>query len=220
MIEAVIVDFDDTLCLTEEASFNLENEILHRMGRQAMSREVHCSTWGQYLYDAIQVRSPGVDADAFWRLMPDVHEEFIESGQIDMVTEDNLETLDRLLEVGKKLMILTSRSQMEIRHMLEPSHSLARRIASFYFKDNMDYCKPDPRAFVVIERDYGLAPSQCVYVGDSPSDAAAAKGAGLHFVASLESGLRSEEDFSAYPVDRFIVRFTDLYNAVLSLETA
>lgn len=117
-------------------------------------------------------------------------------------------------------MILTSRTEVEIKHLLAPAHHLASRIANFYYKDNMAYHKPDPRAFEVIERDHGFAPEQCVYVGDSPSDAAAAKGARLHFVASLESGLRSQNDFSAYPVDRFIDKFTDLYDAIVSLEAA
>ena len=220
MIEAVIIDFDDTLCLTEEACFNLENETLQRMGREPMERSVHKSTWGQPLYDAIQARSPGVDADKFWELMPSVHEEFISNRQIDIVTEENIQTLDRLAKAGKKLMILTSRAELEMRHLLAPTHHLASRITDFYHKDNMTYHKPDPRAFEVIERDHGLAPSQCVYVGDSPSDAAAAKGAGLHFVANLESRLRSSDDFSEYPVDKFIERFTELYDAILSLEAA
>ncbi|MGB4759594.1 MAG: hypothetical protein WBP26_06080 [Candidatus Saccharimonadales bacterium] len=80
MIKAVIIDFDDTLCLTEEACFNLENETLQRMGRKPMSRDIHKNTWGQPLYDAIRLRSPGVDADKFWEIMPTVHEEFIEGG--------------------------------------------------------------------------------------------------------------------------------------------
>jgi phosphoglycolate phosphatase len=220
MIEAVIIDFDDTLCLTEEACFNLENETLRRLGREPMSRGIHRETWGQPLYDAIQLRSPGVDADEFWKLMPTVHEEFVGNGQIDIVTEENLQTLDKLAQLGKKLMILTSRTEVEMKHLLVPTHHLASRIANFYYKDNMAYHKPDPRAFEVIEREHGLLPAQCVYVGDSPGDAAAAKGAKLHFVASLEGGLRSRDDFDAYPVDAFINKFADLYDEVVLLEAA
>lgn len=220
MIEAVIIDFDDTLCLTEEACFNLENETLRRMGREPMGRDIHRNTWGQPLYDAIQLRSPGVDAAKFWELMPIVHEEFIGEGRIDIVTDENLQTLDNVAQLGKRLMILTSRSEVEMKHLLVPSHHLASRIVNFYYKDNMTYHKPDPRAFEVIERDHGLMPEQCVYVGDSPGDAAAAKGAQLHFIASLESGLRSRNDFGTYPVDRFIDKFTDLYDAIVTLESA
>jgi len=217
MIKAVIIDFDDTLCLTEEACFNLENETLHKMGREPMSRAIHKRTWGQPLYDAIQLRSPGVDAAEFWRLMPDVHEEFINTGRIDVVTDENLQALDKLAKAGMSLMILTSRSAVEMRHLLDPKHHLASRIAHFYHKDNMTFHKPDPRAFEVIERDHGLLPSQCVYVGDSPSDGAAAKGAGLHFITSLESRLRSKADFAAYPVDIYIEKFTELPTAITKL---
>ena len=47
MIEALIIDVDDTLCLTEAACFDMENETLMAMGRAPMSREVHINTWGQ-----------------------------------------------------------------------------------------------------------------------------------------------------------------------------
>lgn len=220
MIEAVVIDFDDTLCLTEEACFRLENETLRQMGRAPMLREVHKATWGQPLYDAISVRSPGIDADAFWKLMPTIHEQFIRDGQIDVVPEANLETMDALAQAGKKLMILTSRSIVEVEHLIEPSHHLFRRLVAFYHKDNTSHHKPDPRVFDVIERDHGLTPGQCVYVGDSPSDAAAAKGAGLHFIASLESGLRTEKDFQEYSVDRFIPHFTHLADAVSSIDAS
>lgn len=218
MIEAVIIDFDDTLCLTEEACFNLENETLRRMGRTPMDRGIHQTTWGQPLYDAIQKRSPGIDPDGFWEIMPSIHEEYIGQGQIDVVTEENLATLDRIAALGKKIMILTSRTEIEVRHLLTPSHELTSRVTSFYHKDNMKHHKPDPRAFEVIEHDHGLSASACVYVGDSPSDAIAAKGAGLHFIASLEAGLRTKKDFDGLFADVFIDKFTELDKAIGVLE--
>ncbi|MCA9325167.1 HAD family hydrolase [Candidatus Saccharibacteria bacterium] len=220
MIEAVIIDFDDTLCLTEEGCFGLENETLRRMGREPMSREIHMQTWGQLLGDAIQLRSPGIDLDEFWRQMPTVHEEFIAHGLVDVVTEENIVALDRLASLGKRLMVLTSRTETEVRHLLDPDHHLAGRLTAFYHKDNMEFHKPDPRAFQVIERDHGLSPQQCVYVGDNPSDAAAANGAELFFIANLESGIRSREDFAGYRVDQFVNTFPDVVSAVQELDAA
>ncbi len=184
-----------------------------------MPREIHKSTWGMPLYDAIQLRSPGVDADTFWQAMPAVHEEFIKAGQVDIVPEANLKTLDTLAKLGKQLMILTSRSEVEMTHLLDPQHHLAGRISSFYHKGNMRYHKPDHRAFEVIERDHNLRPDECVYVGDSPSDASASNGAGIPFIASLESTLRTREDFADYRVDVFIDHFTELPDAVAYLES-
>ena len=48
--------------------------------------------------------------------------------------------------------------------------------------------------------------------------AEAAKEAGLYFIASLESGLRTKEDFSGLYVDKFIIKFPEIVNAVDSLD--
>lgn len=204
--------------MTEESCFDLENETLARLGLQPMSRQIHKETWGQPLFEVIKQRSPGVDVKQFQTLLPEVHSEFIRNGRIDIVSEENLRTMDELAQIGKQLMILTSRTFVEVQHMLEPEHHISGRVAAYYHKDNTGYVKPDPRVFDVIERDHGLKPSECVYVGDSPSDAAASNGAGMVFIASLESGIRTREEFSAYNVAAFIQKFTDLPDAINTLE--
>lgn len=218
MIEAVVIDVDDTLCLTEAASFEIENEALRRMDRPPMKRDVHLATWGQFLFDAILTRSPGIDLEQFKVAYHPVIEEFIESGRLDAIPQENYQAMDGLLDRGKKLMLLTSRTHGEFKHMLEPDHLLASRITAFYYQGNMAYRKPDPRAFNELLQDHSLSPADCVYVGDSPSDAAASNQAGLRFIASLESGIRQRTDFSGYQVDAYIHRFADLVDAVVALE--
>jgi phosphoglycolate phosphatase len=209
-LKAVIIDFDDTLSLTEPACFVLENEILRRMGREPMSRQIHRENWGIETATAIAERSPGVNVQEFQRLWPQVHKEFIADNQVDVVPDENLEALDRLRELGFETFLLTSRTHAEVSHLMQKSGELAERFANFYYWENMLYHKPDPRAFEHIERDHGLRPSECVYVGDSLGDAISSLGAGLSFVACLESGLRSKEDFKEYDVLAFIDRFADL----------
>lgn len=126
--------------------------------------------------------------------------------------------MDKLIKLGKSLMILTSRTHGELQHLLTPDHLLASRVKTFYYRDNMQYHKPDPRAFDELLKDSSLRPENCVYVGDSISDSVAAKQAGLHFIASLESGLRQREDFNGQPVDAFIQRFPEIVDAVSALE--
>jgi phosphoglycolate phosphatase len=126
--------------------------------------------------------------------------------------------LDVLQEQGKKLFILTSRTHQEVEHMLKPDHDLAKRITTFYYRDVMEFHKPDPRAFDVLLNDHGFDRGECVYVGDSPSDAVAAKQAHMHFICSLESGVRTEDDFEGLGTDVFISRFTDLPGAVALLD--
>lgn len=218
MIKAVVVDLDDTLCLTEEICFEMENEILLEIGQKLMSREIHISTWGRPLYEAIHVRSPGVDLDKFKRLYLPTINEYTQAGKLDAIPQENLEALDQLIGLGKFVMILTSRTHEELQHLLEPDHLLAERVKAFYYRDNMQFHKPDPRAFDELLSDHNLSTANAVYIGDSVSDAVAAKEAGLHFVASLESRLRTRDDFAHLPVDAFIDTFPEIVEAVRELD--
>lgn len=218
-ITAVILDFDDTLCLTEQVCFEIENETLLKMGRKPMSRDIHLKTWGTPLFDAMLIRSPGLDIKEFRKAYETDFNTWIESGRLDTVPDKNMKTLAKLQSEGKRLVVLTSREIVELNHVLDPKHILNNHIEAFYYKDNMEYHKPDPRAFEVIEKQHGWKPSECVYVGDSVTDASSAKLAGLHFIASLESGLRKKEDFDDYTVDEFINDFTELPNAIAKLES-
>ncbi|MFB9531855.1 HAD family hydrolase [Nonomuraea roseola] len=218
MIGAVVIDVDDTLCLTEAVCFELENEVLARIGRAPMSRAVHLSTWGQPLLEAMHERSPGVDLDSFTAAYHVVLREYVGDGRLDVIAPENLAALDELAVAGRSLMLLTSRTEAEVEHLLAPDHVLAGRLTAAYHAGNMRFGKPDARAFDELLAATGLRPGQCVYVGDSPGDAQAANGAGLRFVACLQSGVRWRDDFAAHHVDAFIDAFPDVVQAVARLE--
>ncbi|MET7327487.1 HAD-IA family hydrolase [Nonomuraea sp. NPDC005650] len=220
MIGAVVIDVDDTLCLTEAACFEMENEVLARMGRRPMSRAVHLSTWGRTLLEAMPERSPGVDVADFAAVHRVVLREYVEAGRLDVIVPENLAALDRLAVAGHRLMVLTSRTEIEVAHLLAPDHVLAGRLAAAYHEGNTRFTKPDPRAFDELLAAAGLRPDECVYVGDSPGDAQAANGAGLRFIACLQSGVRKRRDFAAHRVDVFIDAFPDVVEAVASLGEA
>src|SRR5680860_893058 len=167
MIKAVVIDVDDTLCLTEVACFNLENEVLRRMGRNSMSREVHLETWGRPLFDAMLVRSPGVNIESFINEFQPVIAEFIDNGKLDVIPDENYDTLDKLIEMGKTIILLTSRTQHELKHMLMPDHLLSSRVKTIYHKGNTSFHKPDPRAFDELLADYRFC---LLYTSPSPRD--------------------------------------------------
>lgn len=102
MIKLVVLDFDDTLCLTEGITFKIENEILTRMGLPPMRHEIHTRTWGKPVFEAISLRSPGIDVELFKRVFQEVLLEHIARGEFDNVSESNLQALDMLLAQGKK----------------------------------------------------------------------------------------------------------------------
>lgn len=218
VIRAVVVDVDDTLCLTEAACFLMENEILAGIGARPMTRDSHLATWGLPLLEALPLRSPGVDVAAFSAKFPEVYQRYLNDGRVDVIAEENLAALDLLASSGRAVMMLTSRTWAEVGHMLAPGHPLSGRLSAAYHADNTRFRKPDPRVFEELLAATGLPPRQCLYVGDSPGDALAAKGAGLRFVACLQSGLRRRDDFAACEVDGFIEAFPDVVRAVTHLE--
>jgi len=220
MIKAVAVDLDDTLCLSEAACFEVENETLRQMGRPPMPREIHKKTWGRLLAEAIQVRSPGVDAGEFMKRIAGNIGRAVAEDRFDTVSEAAYQALDQLIAAGKTVFILTSRTGPEMVHFLAEDHELASRITAFYYFENTRFHKPDPRVFDELLSENSLQPSECVYIGDSPTDAQAAKQAGLHFIASLESGLRSEQAFAGLRADGFVHRFSDVPAAVKKLASA
>ena len=59
------------------------------------------------------------------------------------------------------------------------------RFLSIRGADNVPEPKPSPAGLLTVCQDLGLDPSDCVYVGDSPSDGEAARAAGMPAVAVL-----------------------------------
>ncbi|HEY1074413.1 MAG TPA: HAD-IA family hydrolase [Patescibacteria group bacterium] len=220
MIKAVIFDIDDTFSLTEAVCFEVENEVLRRMGLPPMSREIHLATWEMRPSEAIPLRSAGVDVATFYALYENLLAEYIEADRLDVIPDENYKALDQLTDLGMALMVLTSRPHDRVQHMLQPEHRLARKIKDLRYRNNTKFRKPDPRAFDELLHGASLSPEHCVYVGDAVRDATAAKKAGLYFIATLESGLRQRGDFDGVPVDMFIDKFPDVVSAVMRLESS
>jgi len=153
MIKAVIIDFDDTLSMTEHACFVMENETLRAMARAPMSREMHVKTWGKPLFEAINERSPGIDVAKFKVTFDLIMKDHLERKNLDVIAPENYTVLKQLANQGKQIMLLTSRTHDELKHMLEPSHLLSSHIEAFYYKENTRYHKPDPRAWCARPRN-------------------------------------------------------------------
>ena len=210
MIKLILIDFDDTLVQTEAACFELENDIASRLGHLPMTREAHMHNWGVALRPAILERIPGVDVEKFLKLHKKLLPQYVTLGKFDAITQDNLETLQVLHQVGYKVAILTSRTLAEAEHLVHNSHPLANYIDGFYHGDNLEVTKPDPRVFRLPLRHFKIDPHEAVYIGDARKDGECAKAAGLHFVETLESGLLSKADFEHIPVDVCVEHFTQV----------
>jgi HAD superfamily hydrolase (TIGR01509 family) len=212
MIKLVLLDFDDTLCLSEEACFHFENEVAASMGFTPMSREVHKLTWGQHLQEAITERIPGINAELFMKHFEEKVPEAIKAGRFDSVPQANLAILDTIKDEGKKIAVVTSRSLIEVQSIMDKAHPLSALVDKFYHRDNLEHMKPDPRVFNKALYEFDVMPIECAFVGDTLKDGFAAKNAGMDFIAVLESGLVMKESFlnANIQVDYFAEKFTDI----------
>lgn len=208
-VDLIILDFDDTLTLTHDPAYRLENEIAIHLGHSPISKKQHLKNWGKPLDEAVPERYPGIDLDEFKKLHPTVLKRMVQAEEIDQISPENLAALDELIKRGKKLAILTSRTTQEAEHLLDPNHVINSRVERFYHKDNSAFHKPDSRVFDQILQDFQIAADRAVYIGDAVSDAQAAKGAGLYFIAVMESGHRQRRDFRRLKVDFFVQKFSD-----------
>jgi HAD superfamily hydrolase (TIGR01662 family) len=220
MIKLILVDFDDTLCLSEAACFRVENEIAGKLGFAPMTRKVHQSNWGKPLKDAIVERIPGINADAFMALFAEVSRKYILEGTFDHVSEENLNVLRALRQKGYKVVVLTSRQHEEVEYLISDTSPLMPILDGFFYLERNKYKKPDPRVFLLPENTFNVPFSEMVYVGDAFMDVQWCRAAGVHFIASVESGLRTVEDFKKLGALWFISTFSQLPGRIEELNNS
>jgi len=77
-----------------------------------------------------------------------------------------------------KLGALTNACVAYAEALLHSNNQVLKRFLSVRGADNVPAPKPNPDGLLVCCKEMGLDPSECVYIGDSPSDAMAAQAAG------------------------------------------
>jgi phosphoglycolate phosphatase len=122
--------------------------------------------------------------------------------------------LDRLEEAGFRLAVCTNKYEGLSVQLME-SLGIAHRFAAICGRDSFPYFKPDPRHLTLTVEKAGGDPSRAVMVGDSVTDIATARAAGIPSVAVTFG-------YTDIPVpqlnpDRIIDHYDELFDAVSSL---
>ncbi|MFH1547221.1 MAG: HAD family hydrolase [bacterium] len=210
MIKHIIFDWDNTLSMTEYANFLAENEGARLLGVKPQSRELHKKTAGMEFRDALNVRFPEADPDELMNLISTkIFPKYLKEGIADSVSDRTANALKKLKNKGYILHILTSRREAVVSHIIDEDHMLNEYITDIFYLEKTKFKKPDPRVFDSLLKEIKATPDECLYVGDAPDDSCASK-AGIFFIVTLESGLRTKEDFKDYSVDEFISDLSEL----------
>lgn len=114
---------------------------------------------------------------------------------------DGLQCFDGMLGVlealrgeGRRLGIVTAKRRETIELAFEHLPALEDYFGVVVGGDDTERGKPDPAPILHALELLGAAPAEAAYVGDSPGDVAAARGAGVHAVGVTWGGIHSLAD--------------------------
>ena len=118
------------------------------------------------------------------------------------------ETLSRLESADIVVGCITNKPEAFANALLEQA-GIAPMLDFVYGGDTFPAMKPDPEQLNQAARRFGIAPEECVMVGDSANDREAARRAGFGFVLA-GYGYLPQGDAAGGPEDMRIDSFTEL----------
>jgi phosphoglycolate phosphatase len=180
---ALVFDLDGTLVDTAPDLLAALNAVLVREGRRAVDPDDlrHLVGHGARAMLAAAMKMTGVPAppDRLEGLMDD----FIAHYRLHIATESRpfpgvLSTLRALRDGGARLAVLTNKPQ-ELADLLMPAVGLAGHFRAIHGAGKLDVVKPDARVFRHVVDEMGGAGDGAVMIGDSATDVATARAAGV-----------------------------------------
>ncbi|MBN1103268.1 MAG: HAD family hydrolase [Deltaproteobacteria bacterium] len=190
-IGAVIFDLDGTLLDTREILFNVVERALESVDLPMVSREVLVEAasegdfdWNRVLptlsesgREEIIVRIRAVIGEIYPRLLK----------ERATLIPGAARLLRVLSETGTKIALVTStpKRYMDIKLRVLRSSGIEALFDVILGADDVEKKKPDPEPLLECARRLGIAPGECVYIGDMRMDIRAGKSAGMKTVGVL-----------------------------------
>jgi len=180
-ILAVLFDLDGTLLDSEEHILTSYRYATQKVLGSSPPDAVMRDMIGIPLIEQMRKISPE-HADE----MLEVYREFNQGSYHRLIKQfpGTADTLNKLVAAGLRVAVVTSKQTSSALRDL----GLFSLIETFEFVQGADKTtrhKPEPEPLLFAAATLGLAPEQCAYVGDSPYDMQAARGANMYAVAAL-----------------------------------
>lgn len=204
MIRTMIFDLDGTLVRTEllkansyaAAAARLRPELDPAVVVEAFKdvvglsrREVATQLLERFgLEDAASGRMSaygvGTPWQAYVQLRLEIYGEMLADDQVllDHRWPHNMALLDEARRNCKHVGLATMSHCSQVRHVLQVL-GLERTFDTVASRDDVEHGKPDPEIYLLVARELGEAPGQCLVIEDSPTGVQAALAAGMACVA-------------------------------------
>jgi phosphoglycolate phosphatase len=204
----VIFDFDYTLADSSRGVLECVNHALRNMGLPTARPEDIKKTIGMSLSNTLATlagRGNEERSEEFSRLFIERADEVM--ADMTVVLDDVPRVIGQLKDKGFCLGIVSTKFRYRIETILGRA-GLLEPFDVIVGGEDVSRHKPDPEGLLMATERLGSLES-ILYVGDSLSDAEAAKRAGLPFVAVL-SGVTPRGAFEGYPIHRILNKLSEL----------
>ena len=125
-----------------------------------------------------------------------------------------VDVLPRMRAEGRRLGIVTAKRHRTVALAFDRVPWLEEQFDVVVAHEDTERHKPDPDPVLEALRRLGAKPEEAAYVGDSPFDIRAAKGAGAFAVAVSWGGIHSDERLLAEEPDAFVSSPEELLDVV------
>jgi HAD superfamily hydrolase (TIGR01509 family) len=223
----VIWDIDGTLADSSQLGFDATLVVLERNNIAPITMEIY-HDYTRYATPERMARHAGLTeedhGDEFHRvgkLLGDEFDEFYVN-LVDTKTAGFFPGMENVLQQVLsletiKLGALTN-ACVGYAHAVLKTNGYHDHFQSIKGADNVPKPKPHPDGLFSVAKDLNLQPSDCIYIGDSPSDAAAAKNAGMQSIGVLW-GSHSEEKVREAPFDYVCSQVEELHELLPSKQS-
>ena len=195
-VRTIIFDFDYTLVDSAQGTIDGVNFAFEKMGLPIASDDAVRRTIGLSLPDIL----PALAGDAYTKYVDEFTRLFFQRADETMVSLAEFyagvpQTVKALRELGIQLAIVSQKTRRYIQPILE-KENLLEAFEAIVGGGDAAY-KPDPEGLLLAITQTESNPENCLYVGDSVTDAETARRADIAFIAVL-SGVTPRTAFESY----------------------